>query len=181
MPRLSNEGHETFARVFVETRHFGKAAEAAGSTADNLSQAGAELYSRPEVKARVTELSDKMLKPINMNATRLMTELGRMATIDYAGFYHEDGSQKMPHELTADQSACVKGTDRNGRYQFWDKATPVTLLAKHFKIVGDEGDGVSALASALADRLNTAKRRDTMAPVRVVDSSAIEIDDERMD
>jgi hypothetical protein len=56
----------------------------------------------------------------------------------------------------------------------------VTLLAKHYKIVGDEGDGVSALASALADRLKTARRRtEDTEPVRVIDSTPV--DDERLD
>ena len=46
--------------------------------------------------------------------------------------------------------------------------------AKHFKIIGEEGDGVNALASALANRLDSARRRIEPAapePVRVVDSS----------
>jgi hypothetical protein len=180
MPRLSNEGHETFARVFTETRHFGRAAAAAGSVAENLSQAGAQLYSIPAVKARVLELTDKLTKPLSMNAQRVMLEITRMSTVDYAGFYHEDGTQKWPHELTPDQSACVRGRDRNGNYQFWDKTAPVTLLAKHYKIVGDEGDGVSALASALADRLKTARRRtEDTEPVHVIDSTPV--DDERLD
>jgi hypothetical protein len=180
MPRLSNEAHETFAQHFVQGRHFGKAAAAAGSEADNLSQAGAELYSRPDIKARVRELHEKVTKPLGMSAQRVMLEITRMSTVDYTSFYHEDGTQKWPHELTPDQSACVKGTDRNGNYQFWDKTAPVTLLAKHYKIVGDEGDGVSALASALADRLKTARRRtEDTEPVRVIDSTPV--DNERLD
>ncbi len=186
MPQLSNKGHEAFARTFVDLRHFGKAAKAAGSTAENLSQAGVELYERPDVRARVKELNEAQLRKTDMSAKRVMLEISRMATIDYASYFHADGTQKLPHELTEDQSACVRGTDRNGRYQFWDKAAPVTLLAKHYKIVGDEGDGVSALASALADRLKTARRRVDMGtaeevPIRrrVIDSQPIEL--ERLD
>ncbi len=47
----------------------------------------------------------------------------------------------------------------------------MTLLAKHYKIVGDEGDGVNALASALADRLKMARNR-VAEPWAIVDSSA---------
>lgn len=171
MPRLSNEAHEKFAQHFAAYRRFSTAAEFAGSGAENLSQAGADLYSRPDIKERVREITAKTMKPLKVDAHRLLVEVSRMATIDYASFYHEDGTQKMPHELTPEQSACVRGTDRNGRYQFWDKNPPVTLLAKHFKLVGDEGDGVNALASALADRLKLARKRAT-GPARVVDSSA---------
>lgn len=41
----------------------------------------------------------------------------------------------------------------------YDKVPALTVLAKHFKVIGDEGDGVNALASALADRLKTARKR----------------------
>ena len=171
MPKLSNESHETFAQVFAARRHFADAAKAAGSEAENLSQAGAQIYARPEVKARIAELYAKATRPLKVDAQRVMLEIARMSMIDYADFYHEDGTQKWPHELTPDQSACVRGTDRNGNYQFWDKTAPVTLLAKHYKIVGDEGDGVNALASALANRLDAARKRTEPEPVRVIDST----------
>jgi hypothetical protein len=174
MPRLSNEAHETFAQNFVQWRSFKRAAEAAGSTAENLSSAGISLYERADIYARVQELTEQKLKPIKVDSARVMTEIGRMSTVDYAGFFHPDGTQKAPHELTPAQSACVRGTDRNGRYQFWDKIAPVTILAKHFKIIGEEGDGVSALASALADRLNNARKRTGDAPRPVVDSTPAE-------
>ena len=176
MPRLSNSGHEVFAQTFVAKRSFKAAALAAGSEADNLSQAGVELYERDDVRARIAELTDAQLKPV-MTSQRLLTEIGRMASVEYSGFFHPDGTQKGPHELTADQSACVRGTDRNGRYQFWDKNPPAAILAKHFKIIGDEGEGVSALASALADRLNSARKR-TGEPARpVIDSTPDELED----
>ena len=177
MPKLSNEGHEVFAQHFAAHRRFSTAAAAAGSKAENLSQAGADLYSQPLIKARVREITAQQVKPLKVDAQRLLAEVSRMATVDYASFYHEDGTQKMPHELTPEQSSCVRGTDRNGRYQFWDKNPPTTLLAKHFKLVGDEGDGVSALASALADRLKLARKR-VPEPARVVDSSATEDDED---
>ena len=41
----------------------------------------------------------------------------------------------------------------------FDKNPALNTLAKHFKLVGDEGDGVNALASALADRLQSARKR----------------------
>ena len=171
MPRLSNEGHETFAQSFVQWRSFARAAKESGSEAENLSQAGIQLYERADVFARVQELTDQKLKPMKVDSARVMTEIGRMSTVDYASFYHVDGSQKLPHELTPAQSACVRGTDRNGAYQFWDKTAPITLLAKHFKIVGDEGDGVNALASALANRLDAARKRIEPAHVQVIDST----------
>lgn len=42
----------------------------------------------------------------------------------------------------------------------YDKNPALGTLAKHFKIVGDEGDGLNAIASALADRLKSARKRE---------------------
>ena len=40
----------------------------------------------------------------------------------------------------------------------------LTLFAKHFKLVDTEGEGVNALAAALADRLQAGRRRAYGAP-----------------
>mgnify|MGYP007004538981 CR=1 FL=1 len=41
----------------------------------------------------------------------------------------------------------------------YSKLDALVFLGKHFKLVGDDNDGVNAFANALADRLNAAKRR----------------------
>ena len=40
-----------------------------------------------------------------------------------------------------------------------DKMAALKILAQHFKIIGEDNDGVNQLANALADRLNAAKKR----------------------
>ena len=188
MARLANVSHELFAVEYAKTRNASQAAKTAGSTAVQLAVAGHELLQRPEIRARVTELSSRLLEVADMSANRLVLELGRMAHIDHRRFQIEDKDpksgelfwrQKYAHELDDDEAACVKGYDRAGRFQFWDKTVAATTLAKHFKVIGDEGDGVSALANALADRLTTARKRTDPepAPRPVVDSSAGEPED----
>jgi hypothetical protein len=48
---------------------------------------------------------------------------------------------------------------RTAKVKFMSKDASLTTLAKRFKLIGDEGDGVNALATALADRLKTARSR----------------------
>jgi hypothetical protein len=51
-----------------------------------------------------------------------------------------------------------------------DRVPALTVLAKHFKLVNDEGDGLTALAQALSDRLQRAKS--SSKPRTVIDSTA---------
>lgn len=160
MPVLDNIKYEAFARKYVELKDAKAAATAIGIEAEDLGVAGHYLLHRPEVTARVKELTNKLMKSTDISAHRIMLELARLSVSDIRKFYAEDGTQKAVNELDDDAAACVKGFDRNGRFQFHDKNPALNTLAKHFKIVGDEGDGVNALASALADRLKTARKRE---------------------
>jgi phage terminase small subunit len=191
MPRLSNEQHETFARLYVngvagQTKyHGGRAAFAAGYEPTHATK----LLDRPEVLARIQELNDAMLTNADITAQRVMLELGRVAFGDVRKVYAPDGTLIPIHELDDDAAAVVAGFEheeitknvkgqkvldlvtgemvdaviqvrtRTTKVKRYDKNPALTTLAKHFKLVGDEGDGVNALASALADRLNNAHKR----------------------
>lgn len=61
-----------------------------------------------------------------------------------------DGKLVYEAEITRVVTRKIKRTDKN---------PALATLAKHFKLIGDEGDGVNALASALADRLKSARKR----------------------
>lgn len=139
---------------------------------------------RPAIQIRIAQLRERMLKAADISAQRVMLELARVGFADIRGIYNEDGSLKPVHELDADTAATVAGMEfeervekhieedlatgepiikyvpiRTAKIKRYDKNPALLTLAKHFKIVGDEGDGVNALASALADRLNAARKR----------------------
>lgn len=65
--------------------------------------------------------------------------------------------------VTGEEIASVGDVEilqvRTAKIKRADKNTALSTLAKHFKLVNDEGDGVNALANALADRLKGARRR----------------------
>lgn len=50
------------------------------------------------------------------------------------------------------------------KYKFHDKNTALGVLARHYKIVGGQDEGVNALAAALADRLKAARTRISQQP-----------------
>jgi phage terminase small subunit len=180
MARLSSNRHERFVVSYLQsenTLRAARACEIAPKYAEKLAR-------RPDIQARIKELRERMLKMADINAQRVMLELARVGFGDIRGIYNEDGSLKPVHLLDADTAATVAGMEfeekfireveedlitgepvvhvvpiRTVKIKRYDKNPALLTLAKHFKIVGDEGDGVNALASALADRLNAARKR----------------------
>lgn len=185
MPRLTNERLERFARVYARKFDRREAAEVAG-----YAQASADtLCTRVEVRERVQELTEAMLKAGDITAQRVMLELGRVAFADIRKVFDEKGQLIPIHELDDDAAASIAGIEhetrskqvkgkkvmnlatgemedeviitnvRTAKIKRFNKDAALGTLAKHFKLVGDEGDGVNALANALADRLNSARKR----------------------
>lgn len=184
MPRLANAKHESFARHYSRTKNSMKAAIAV----DLHPAYGTQLAVRPEIRARIAELTDGLLKASDITATRVMQELARVAFADVRKVFRDDGTLIPIHELDDDAAASIAGIEHDTKHEIikereidlatgeeitisrvietrtakikrFDKNNALTVLAKHYKIIGDEGDGVDALASALADRLKTARKR----------------------
>jgi len=185
MPRLSNEKQERFCQVYARQFDRKAACAAAGYTKASADM----LCVEPHIKARLRELGEAMLKASDITAQRVMLELGRVAFSDIRKVFNADGSLIPIHELDDDAAASIAGiehdtqtkrskgklvmdlatgemvpevletTTRTTKIKRFNKDAALGTLAKHFKIVGDEGDGVNALASALADRLKTARSR----------------------
>lgn len=185
MPRLSNDLHERFAQAYARRLRREDAAAAIGILYHNT----AYLLAKPEVSARIRELSEAMMKVADITAERVMLELGRIAFRDTRKAFDEKGRLLPMQELDDDIAAALGGVEHETRIErgatrkemdlatgemvdvtprvevrvakvkFMSKDASLTTLAKRFKLIGDEGDGVNALATALADRLKTARSR----------------------
>ena len=140
---------------------------------------------RPDVQRRVRELNDARLRRVDATAERTMRELSHVAFADIRQLFDVDGRLIDVHLLPDSVAAAISSIKverrrvRNGyetdlatgkktpkyddmetvEIKRHDKMAALGILAKHFKIVGSEEDGVNALASALADRLDRAKQR----------------------
>ncbi len=110
----------------------------------------------------------------NITPERVMRELERIAFQDIRPIFDNDGNLKPIHLLDDDTAATIASVDVEVKWQGkGDDMVPVTtkkvrrvdkmaalnVLARHFKIVGDDNEGVNALASALAERLKRARNR----------------------
>lgn len=174
MPALSVPKYETFAHAFV--RHgasFGARLRAAKEL--GLSSGDATLMLEvTAVRARIAELLEQRHRELDISGRRVMQELAAIAFAKVSDIYDPDGDLISPYMLPDHTAAAISGIDIETRfegrgedavpvtirkYRFHDKNAALGVLAKHFKIVGSDEDGVNALASVLADKLKAARER----------------------
>jgi phage terminase small subunit len=189
MPRLDSDQEETFCHEYIERFSLPEAVLAAGLSNDNDKRAaegrGNLLMLRPDIQRRVRELNDAKLRRIDASSDRTMKELASVAFADIRRIFTEDGKLIPVHRLPREVAAAISSIKierrrvKNGyetdlvtgkrvpvyddletvEVKRYDKVAALTIFAKHFKIIGDETDGVNALASALSARLERAKQR----------------------
>jgi phage terminase small subunit len=184
--RRLTERREAFCHHYLRTWNSEKAAQAVGLKKDY----GRILLSQSDIQARIRELNETMLKASDITAQRVMLELARVAFGDVRGIVDESGRLKPIRELDDDTAATIAGVEVETRYERdgtetdlatgeekprfvavqtakvkrYDKNPALSILARHFKIVDNEGDGLNALANVLADRLQEARRRTAALP-----------------
>ena len=170
MSALTHPPHEVFAQHYTTNGYNShKAAAAAGlhPSAKN----------HPAVRQRIAELMQAQFAALQLDALAVKEHLARVAFGDIRNLFTPDGDLKPIHELDDDTAACIASIDveyrSGGQDEEGNKLPPVKvvkvrrhdamaatkMLAQHFKVIGDDGDGVNALANALADRLHAAKKR----------------------
>jgi len=86
---------------------------------------------------------------VELSATRVLTELRRLAMSDIRQLFDEQGNLRPIHTLTADQAACIAAvevviknakagdgvTDTIYKIKLWDKPRTLEMLAKHFGLM----------------------------------------------
>lgn len=205
MPALDNALHEEFAQAYVALRYN---ANAAARAVGQHEGEGPQLLCYRGVMARVKELQKPLIRRHQITADRTMLGLARVAFVDPRRMIDPETGQLLPIDLMDDDVAgAIKGfktrteLEENGyetdlatglpdkkrpkfirvvttEVKLNDRVPALTVLAKHFKLVNDEGDGLNALANVLSDRLQAARRRRTQP--QVIDSSPMEIEDARI-
>lgn len=152
---------------------YGTASEVAKQLGINRTTVANILY-KPTVHARVREIFESRFSEQNITGQRVMQELARVAFSDIRECFDLEGNLLPIHLLSADAAACISSVDTEvvlrGRgddaepvlikkIRRVDKTPALNLLARHFKIVGNDDDGVNNLANALADKLKAARKR----------------------
>lgn len=185
MSACTDPRHEAFALAYV-TNGYNRAiaAREAGMSPGNAHY----LLKTPHVAGRIQELIRDHFLPAQITAERTMLELGRIAFGDIRDLFDADGNLLPIGELDADAAARISAVDVEVSWQgkgedavpvtvkkirTYDKMAALGILAKHFKLVGDEGDGVNALAAALAERLRQGRKHRQAA---VQDADVVDVE-----
>lgn len=175
MPALPDLQHERFALAYAGHRNSTKAAIEAGFA----SHLGQDLLGNRGIRTRVRELWGDAMENAGAGPERVIQELCRVAFASARDLFDPNtGLLLAPHELTDDVAATIAGIETETRwekdgsdldapatpvvttkYKRVDKMAALTLLAKHFKVVGDEGQAQSAMAGVLAEALAAGRRR----------------------
>jgi len=182
MPELENPRHEAMAQAYALGATQLAAGEAAGV---NRATANKVFDRKPEIIARAREIVQTRFDVAGISAQRVLVELARVAFANAKDLFNERGELIDIQSLDDDAASTItaidvevqcrgRGDDADvvtiKKLRRADKMAALAILAKHHKLVGDEGDGVNALASALADRLKNARQR---APLQDVEDAAI--------
>lgn len=174
MPALPDPQHERFALAYAGHRNSTKAAIESGFAA----HLGQDLLGNRGIRTRVRELWGDAMENAGAGPERVIQELCRVAFASVRDLYDPDGNPIPMHELSDDVAATIAavevetrwekdGSDPEGgarpvtttKYKRVPKEFALTLLAKHFKVVGDEGQAQSAMAGVLAEALAAGRRR----------------------
>lgn len=173
MPVCDNPQHELFAQG-IALKGLNRVAAYRDAGFPGIHPSAAHyVFHKPDVQRRIHELQTEHATAVMATAQRTMAEIGRIAFGDIRDLFDESGNLLPVDQLDSDAAARVASIDVEVRWEgkgedavpvtvkkvrTYDKMAALGLLAKHFKLVGDEGDGVNALASALADRLRQARK-----------------------
>lgn len=82
MPRLKKQQHEDFALAYAKNFNATRSAEAAGSTAKRLDQAGYEYLRKPEILRRIEELVNERRLAMQVDADNYDRAVGAVAFTD---------------------------------------------------------------------------------------------------
>lgn len=201
MPALANAQYEEFAQAYIALGYSPtKAARAIGIP----EYEGKNMLCYRGVAERIRELQRPLLRRHQVTADRTMLHLARVAFVDPRRLFDENGHLLPLTELDEDVAGAIKGIKVNTvlepdgyeidlatglpdrkkpkvkqvivtEVKLNDRVPALTVLAKHFKLINDEGDGLNALANVLSDRLQAARRRRPPPAAQVVDTTAREI------
>jgi len=168
-----------------------QAAEMVAQLPNQLASISVRASGDPRLQAAVQKKAAERLAAADITAGKVMHAIGRIAFADIRRAFDDEGGMVPINRLDDDTAMAISSVDVETKVErtktegmrsvttvkklrMSDRMSALTLLAKHFKLVGDEGDGVNALASALADRLDRAqKRMHGTAPAQPIEDAVI--------
>jgi phage terminase small subunit len=175
MKQLGPQHHRFIANYVARPHNAAAAYIAAGFSPGGARQSVHKLLRDPMIQAEIKRLIEEKHKALHMDVDEILARAAMLARIDVAALYDENGALRPIHELDESASIAISGievqeitsgTGKNAKVigslkkvRLRDPMAAIRLLAEHKKLVRNTDDGVNALASAIAERLNKARMR----------------------
>ncbi len=148
----------------------------AGYGAKNSDVEGSRLLVHAGIAAAIADGKARQMAAADLTAVRVLEELRRLAFVNVRDYFDgATGEAKHPHQLTAEQGACLASfevliknvaanddhTDTIHKFKLWDKVRALELLAKHFSLLIEKIEIKTTSADARVARLVAARKRTT--------------------
>lgn len=140
---------ELFAQEYVKTLNGTQAAIAAGYSERSASAQASDLLNRPNVKARIIELKDRVREANAVTAQRVIDELAKVALSNIKHYVDAGNEVKDLSEIPDEHGAVVSSikvtkktyegengssTEKTVAFKLWDKVAALDKLGRHFGI-----------------------------------------------
>jgi phage terminase small subunit len=142
---------ELFCQEYVKDLNGKNAALRAGYAETSAQTQSSRLISNVKVQQRITELNNKKLKTVKVDAETILSELLKLATSDIRKLFNENGGLLPPSQWPDDIAPAVASIqvdelfdyDKGEKYQvgvtkkvkLWDKNAALDKLAKHLGLL----------------------------------------------
>lgn len=161
---------EVFVREYLVDMNATQAAIRAGYSVATAMEQGYQLLQKPSVRAAVQARLKERFDRIDLTAERVLLEMFRVATVDLAQAYDEQGRllclTQMPEDIRRAISAFESeqenvGTSQEPEYvtvrkiKTYDKTKALEMLGKYFKLLTERVE----ISDGIADRLARARKR----------------------
>lgn len=124
-----------FVREYLVDLNAAQAAIRAGYSKARANAIGYDLLTNTDIAAEIARLMAERSERVELQADRVLKEIGRILCADIRKIMHPNGRIKMPHELDDDTAAAISSfklkADGEIEYKFWDKNSALEKAMKH--------------------------------------------------
>lgn len=143
-----------FVEAYVVLPNAAAAAREAGYSKATADRIGSRLLKNAGVKAAIAEHQARAATKAEVDAVEVLRELKRIALVDVADIFDEQGRLKPLKEIPVDARRAIAGIEtdelfggagenrielgQTRKLKFWDKPKALELLGKHLKLFTDK-------------------------------------------
>lgn len=143
--------YQKFVNSYNKTGNITQAALDAGYSKKSAHSQGSRLLKNVKVQSELKKIQTKATEKAQLSAAEVLNEIKKLAFVNLATAYNEDGTLKSPHEMPLDVQSALQSLETNelfvgsgknkrkignvSKIRLTDKVRALEMLAKHFKLL----------------------------------------------